>query len=1091
MKLAKKHMKLKSKLKDTPVKELYTMYDTCLQEEYTEDKQQIVKKRVIEEIVDETKIVTDTSQYNSYPSYQNPNFMFELSKKAEFFHHKITMNPTELEGSCDSTKFELGHHQQFLQNFIHEKTPYRGLLLFHGVGVGKTCSAISISQSFRDIYKRTQKKIICLVSKNIRPGWKRTIYDPEKGPNQCTGTTYKHIVKSLEKTGFLYQKGMSRKINKMISQYYEFYGYREFSGMIQKLVDKGGGEQNRQEVLHNYFSNRLLLIDEVHNLRDEKISGEKQSDDTKETLKNIDDIITYSHNLRLILLSATPMFNRSTEIVSLLNMLLKNDKRPPLRFNKRMFTENDDLTEEGTKILYQKSRGYISYLRGENPITFPVRLYPDSNEDPLCLVDNYPENNMFGVPLEGYNIKFLKLYNSTMKNQQKQIYNAFIKSLSKNEELTMDNHGVGVQISNVVFSSSKKNASKMYGKQGFERVFVEKDKRSFSYRPEYLQDNPIPLFDSSMLQHYSSKIDSIIQNIKKTKGIIFIYSQYIYAGILPLAFALEHAGYGKLSRNLLHYSEWKPNSKKHTKQEPVSHNGKGISKKGNDSFKQAKYIILSGNKDLSPNNIDEIKTLMSSENSEGEQIKIVLGTRVASEGLDFKNIREIHILDPWFHLSRIEQIIGRGIRYCSHNQLPDKKEHNVTVYLHTASVSEVNESVDIRAYRMAEEKSYQIGKIETILKSNAVDYYLNKSMNYIQEGDIPSVSLTTSLGTPIQDFKVHDKPFSKICSFQDECDYKNPLDTSTNNELLSLKYEDINYDTFSMNHSKGLLRKVQSFITDMFVENSYYSLEQITDKLLQLIDTNQTIIYYSIHDMIKTKQKVWNSKKEPGYIVHNNKYYIFQPLYNHDERLPLYYRLQAPPDTMYKMIPLSKQTPKYSKKKTITPTQSVESYSSVIEKLLENITKDTITIQKKEYDVYPILSLSTETIRNYMIDKLSLEDKRVLLQEIVMKKMKEESLDTLDKDILTFFEMNMIYTDNVLSPKDYQLAGKYKKATHIYGFFLVNPDAYHKLQNNPENIKDVFDFFMYDIFNNIHILYSCLTYSSQNHLPKQRKFKDF
>ena len=45
-------------------------------------------------------------------------------------------------------------------------------------------------------------------------------------------------------------------------------------------------------------------------------------------------------------------------------------------------------------------------------------------------------------------------------------------------------------------------------------------------------------------------------------------------------------------------------------------------------------------------------------------IKIVIGSVVEkSEGLDLKNIREIHILDPWYHLYRIEQIIGRGIRF--------------------------------------------------------------------------------------------------------------------------------------------------------------------------------------------------------------------------------------------------------------------------------------------------------------------------------------------------------------------------------------------------------------------------------------------
>ena len=52
----------------------------------------------------------------------------------------------------------------------------------------------------------------------------------------------------------------------------------------------------------------------------------------------------------------------------------------------------------------------------------------------------------------------------------------------------------------------------------------------------------------------------------------------------------------------------------------------------------------------------------------GENIKIILGNSVTSEGMDFKNIREIHVLDPWYHLYKIEQIIGRGIDIvCSHS----------------------------------------------------------------------------------------------------------------------------------------------------------------------------------------------------------------------------------------------------------------------------------------------------------------------------------------------------------------------------------------------------------------------------------------
>ena len=49
---------------------------------------------------------------------------------------------------------------------------------------------------------------------------------------------------------------------------------------------------------------------------------------------------------------------------------------------------------------------------------------------------------------------------------------------------------------------------------------------------------------------------------------------------------------------------------------------------------------------------------------------MVLISQAGSEGLDFKYLRQVHIMEPWFHLSKLEQIVGRGIRSCSHKNLP-------------------------------------------------------------------------------------------------------------------------------------------------------------------------------------------------------------------------------------------------------------------------------------------------------------------------------------------------------------------------------------------------------------------------------------
>ena len=118
--------------------------------------------------------------------------------------------------------------------------------------------------------------------------------------------------------------------------------------------------------------------------------------------------------------------------------------------------------------------------------------------------------------------------------------------------------------------------------------------------------------------------------------------------------------------------------------------------------------------------MEEIKVAISEENKNGEKIKIILGSEVASEGLDLKNVRSIHIIDPWHHLNRVEQIIGRGIRYCSHKSLPREKR-NVKIYIHSAMNKNDRDSSDTITYRSAEKKSIQIGEVESLLKSISID----------------------------------------------------------------------------------------------------------------------------------------------------------------------------------------------------------------------------------------------------------------------------------------------------------------------------------------------------------------------------------
>jgi len=1015
--------------------ELYDTYDTCnyLLDKGIDKGKNALLKKAIQKVIDQKEYIPENTDYHPYPSINNPNFIYELSKKAEFYHHKMLLNQSDLEKKCEQKKFQLGNHQQFLKSFINEETPYKGLLIFHGVGVGKTCSAISISNSFRDVYKRKKKKIICLVSKNIRPGWLQTIYDPSKNKDQCTGDTYLQVMKSFEKNGFLQQKGKSRNIKKMIHKYYEFYGYREFSGMINRLVRVGKWknmkkndpelELRHKQVIKEYFSERLLIIDEVHNLREENDISH-----SRETIQTIDKIIQYSDNLRLILMSATPMFNKSSEIVWLLNMLLKNDKRPIIEKDD-IFDEDDTITSSGEKILVNKSRGYISYLRGENPINFPLRLSPkDGTND----TNVYPVNTLWGER-SPYQFKFLDMHISQFTSIQKETYESYIQSIRQSDDINISEQKVGVQISNIVFPTKSKdiNFKNMYGKRGMNNILtneIKNNKITYCYKKDYIKEVEIPMFDEKVLINYSTKIHTIIKNITKTSGIIFIYSEYLSSGIIPISLALEHLGYGKYDNNdLLQYPKWKPGSSKHTKQEPIDYLGKTRSE--DDFTKQAKYIILSGNKSLSPNNKEEIKKLVDPSNSYGESIKIVLGNVVASEGLDFKNIREIHILDPWFHLNRVEQIIGRGIRFCSHNVLQDE-ERNVTVYLHAAIHIPTNDSIDTRTYRLAEQKTKSIGAVETILKRNSIDYFLNKPINYISKKDISPITLVTSKGLKLEKYEIHDREFSKVCSFQRVCEYNSYLTEDVEESLNEISMERVNFDTFSVSTSRELIMKVIDFIVGLFSMNSFYNISELINITLHNIDVNEKIIYHSLTTMIQEKTYLRNKENIFGYMIQKQDYYIFQP-FDMYEKSCLFYRTrkQEVPeeystltinwgDSIETDEPIEKLKGYDSLKKTIKD-KIKDNGGGNLEKLLEN----------------NIISMSKENIQNYVFDTLSYGHKVVILKTILRKSEK----DKLESDIVEYFRYNLIYKS---SDSKYSIGLEWIRGKIIYknlsGFYLAN-----------------------------------------------------
>ena len=111
------------------------------------------------------------------------------------------------------------------------------------------------------------------------------------------------------------------------------YKYNKFSNYINNITNKFGirdsdddaEKKKKSKLIKREFSNRLIIIDEVQNIR-----NVKDGDKIKESSNNFLKLVKYADNLKLLLLTATPMFNDPQEIIWLLNLMNLNDNRVPL-----------------------------------------------------------------------------------------------------------------------------------------------------------------------------------------------------------------------------------------------------------------------------------------------------------------------------------------------------------------------------------------------------------------------------------------------------------------------------------------------------------------------------------------------------------------------------------------------------------------------------------------------------------------------------------------------------------------------------------------------------------------------------------------
>lgn len=608
---------------------------------------------------------------------------------------------------CGQSNFTLKKHQKFLAQ-VMTLPDFNGMLVYHGLGSGKTCASIVVAESLKHIgvdgslvNRKVPGQIVVVIPKQLQRQYINEIKSRCTGEIILDGVKQEYVTPSQrarlsnKNTTNDQKTQIERTIRNKISQTYHIISHQSFAN---KLFTKEGNPGPTLKLVTK--KNTLLIIDEIQSLISEE--GSMYSKLLKAITYHSDD------SLKTLLLSATPIFDKPFEIGLTLNLLKPRIPFPRTsdEFNKLFLTPN--LRMKNQALFRSMCAGYVSYFKGGNPNAYPdykvkvkdVMMSPYQTDVYMNALDNELERTI-----------------ETMREQRTE--ESEFGKLNVPINLAFSNT---MSFSNIAFPDrsceSKPNFKKPKERQGLNDLALCLGK----FPKQEIVSN---------FATYSHKFSSILKKALESDGPVLIYSRLITYGILPIAEVLSLLGFSNFN----------------TSQQT-----------GENTF-----AIWSGDTE---EDVSEkiLKVFKSSSNVNGGQIKILLATSAISQGVSLHNIRQVHICEPWWNDARIQQVIFRAIRFCSHfDTVKLGRKPIVDVYIYRSTFSGTRKSVienrkltekimkktkdvsrkeyfqklnrdgiDISVYDTSERKLKVTREFEHALKQSAIDCILNKHGNVVK-----------------------------------------------------------------------------------------------------------------------------------------------------------------------------------------------------------------------------------------------------------------------------------------------------------------------------------------------------------------------
>tara|TARA_B110000285_G_scaffold72830_1_gene83899 strand:+ start:1689 stop:5318 length:3630 start_codon:yes stop_codon:yes gene_type:complete len=261
----------------------------------------------------------------------------------EYFTGKEDIeNSQGKEPTASKEDFKLLMHQKIVRDYLNLYTPYRGLLLYHGLGSGKTCTSIAIAEGMKsdkricimtpaslkmnffselkkcgdDLYKKNQ--FWEFISTAGNPSYvgilSRALSLP---PSYITDHTGAWLVNINNEPNFAQlttgeQKAVDEQLNAMIRNKYSDINYN--APNIEKQIEILATKNNTK----NPFDNCVVIIDEAHNFVSRIVNKIKVKDSISYKLY---EYLLSATNAKIVLLTGTPIINYPNEIGILYNIL--------------------------------------------------------------------------------------------------------------------------------------------------------------------------------------------------------------------------------------------------------------------------------------------------------------------------------------------------------------------------------------------------------------------------------------------------------------------------------------------------------------------------------------------------------------------------------------------------------------------------------------------------------------------------------------------------------------------------------------------------------------------------------------------------